>query len=114
MQPPVRPTSAAFIYLGRFVMRVPVQKRGTNKDAREGMPKYYFFVRSGGHISHNSDAVELPDIGAVLEEATKSTGELLRELAHPIEPGTEWRMEVANETRQPLLSLRIIAELFHE
>jgi uncharacterized protein DUF6894 len=79
------------------------------------MPKYHCFsFVAVTTFRNNSDAVELPDIGAVLEEATKSTGELLRELAHPIEPGTEWRMEVANETRQPLLSLRIIAELFHE
>jgi hypothetical protein len=32
---PVQTTSAAFtIYLGRFVMRVPVQKRGQKNDAR--------------------------------------------------------------------------------
>lgn len=75
------------------------------------MPKYFFFVRHGDHISHHSDAVELPDIGAVMEEVTKSTGELLREMVNPIEPGTEWRMEVANETSQPLFILRIMAEL---
>jgi hypothetical protein len=46
-------------------------------------------------------------------EVTKSTGELLRELNSPIEAGSEWRMEVADETRRPLLSLRVIAEL-HE
>ena len=74
------------------------------------MRKYYFVVRQGDQVSYHSDGVELPDIGAVLKEVTKSTGELLRELVSPIEPGTELRMEVANETRKPVFSLRVIAE----
>jgi hypothetical protein len=77
------------------------------------MPKYYFVVRHGDQVAHHSDGIELPDMGAVLMEVTKSTGELLRELNSPIEAGSEWRMEVADEARKPLLSLRVIAEL-HE
>jgi hypothetical protein len=83
---------------------------------REGalrMPKYFFVVRQGDYVSHHSDGIELPDIGAVLMEATASTGELLRELTHPIGAGTEWRMDVADEARKPLFSLRVIGEL-HE
>jgi hypothetical protein len=77
------------------------------------MPTYFFVVRQGEYVSHHSDGIDLPDIGAVLVEATKSTGELLRELNDPIEAGSEWRMEVADAARKPLLSLRVIAEL-HE
>jgi hypothetical protein len=77
------------------------------------MPKYFFVVRHGDYVTHHSDGIDLPDIGAVLLEATKSTGELLRELSGPIEAGSEWRMEVADAARRPLLSLRVIAEL-HE
>lgn len=51
------------------------------------MPKYYFVVRHGDQVAHHSDGIELPDMGAVLMEVTKSTGELLRELNSPIEAG---------------------------
>lgn len=77
------------------------------------MPKYYFVVRHDDRVSDDGDGIELPDIGAVLVEVTKSAGELLRELKTPIEAGSEWRMEVANEARKLLFSLRVIAEL-HE
>jgi hypothetical protein len=77
------------------------------------MPKYFFVVRHGDYVTHHSDGIDLPDIGAVLLEATKPTGELLRELSGPIEAGSEWRMEVADAARKPLLSLRVTAEL-HE
>jgi hypothetical protein len=74
------------------------------------MPKYFFMVRQGDYTSYHSDGIELPDIGAVQLEAIKSTGELLRELDRPIEAGSDWRMEVADETRRPIFSLRVIAE----
>jgi hypothetical protein len=77
------------------------------------MPKYFFVVRHGDQTSHHSDGIEFPDIGAVQLEAIKSTGEILRDLNYPIEAGSEWRMEVVDEARKPLFSLRVIAEL-HE
>ena len=77
------------------------------------MPKYFFVVRRGDKMSDHSDAIEFPDIGAVQLEAIKSTGEILRDLDYPLEAGSEWRMEVVDEARRPLFSLRVIAEL-HE
>jgi hypothetical protein len=70
-------------------------------------------VRRGDKTSDHSDAIEFPDIGAVQLEAIKSTGEILRDLDYPLEAGSEWRMEVVDEARRPLFSLRVIAEL-HE
>jgi hypothetical protein len=74
------------------------------------MPKYFFVVRHQGHISDNSEGIDFPDLNAARLEALKSTGELLRELSVPLEAGSEWRMEVADETRRPIFSLRVIAE----
>ena len=76
------------------------------------MPKYFFVARHGDETPHNSDGIEFPDIGAVQLEAIKSTGEILRDLDYPIEAGSEWRMEVADEARKPLFSLRVITELY--
>jgi len=74
------------------------------------MPKYFFAVRQGDYTSYLSDGIELPDIGAVQLELAQSTGELLRDLSSPIESGSEWLVEVADETSKPLFSLRVIAE----
>jgi hypothetical protein len=74
------------------------------------MPKYFFAVRRGDRTSQHSDGIEFPDMGAVLRELTQSTGELLRDLSTPIQAGSEWRVEVADEYRKRLFSLRVIAE----
>jgi hypothetical protein len=74
------------------------------------MPKYFFVVRHGDEISNHSDGIEFPDIGAVQIEAIKSTGEILRDFDYPFQASSEWRMEVADEARKPLFSLRVIAE----
>ena len=77
------------------------------------MPKYFFVIRHGDQTFDHNDGLEFPDIGAVQLEAIKSTGEILRDLDNPIEAGSEWRMEVADDARKPLFSLRVIIEL-HE
>ena len=77
------------------------------------MPKYFFVIRRGDQTFDYSDGLEFPDIGTVQLEAIKSTGEILRDLNYPIEAGSEWRMEVADDARKPLFSLRVIIEL-HE
>ncbi len=74
------------------------------------MPKYFFAVRHGDYTSYHSDEIELPDMAAVLRELTQSTGEMLRDLSTPLDAGSEWRVEVADEYRKPLFSLRVIAE----
>jgi hypothetical protein len=74
------------------------------------MPKYFFEVRQGDYTSNHGDGIELPNLGSVLMELTRSTGELLRDMSSPIEAGSEWRVEVADEARKPLFSLRVIAE----
>jgi hypothetical protein len=74
------------------------------------MPKYFFVFRQGDQTSHHSDEMEFPDIGAVQLEAIKSTGKMLRDLNYAIEAGSELRMEVVDEARKPLFSLRVIAE----
>jgi len=77
------------------------------------MPLYFFTVCNADRVHSHSDGVELPDLDSAWIEATKSTGELLREIEHAVSPGPVLRMEVMDETRRPLLSLRVIAEL-HE
>ena len=44
------------------------------------------------------------------EPATRSAGEILRDLNHPIETGSELRMEISDEARRWLFTLRVITE----
>jgi hypothetical protein len=87
--------------------------RGIGPQKGEGMPRYFFSVSNGERTTLHSDGIELPDMPSVWIEATKSTGEILRDLNHGIHAGTELRMDVADEARKPLFSLRVIAEI-HE
>jgi hypothetical protein len=77
------------------------------------MPKYFFSLRHGDHTSQHDDGIDFPDLAAVQAEATKSTGDILRDLNRALEAGSELRLEVADEARKPVFSLRVIAEL-HE
>jgi hypothetical protein len=74
------------------------------------MPRYFFSVRNGERTTFHSDGIELPDMPSVWIEATKSTGEILRDLNDALVAGTELRMDVADESRKPVFSLRVIAE----
>jgi hypothetical protein len=74
------------------------------------MPRYFFSVSNGGRTTLHSDGIELPDMPSVWIEATKSTGEILRDLNPAIHAGTELRLDVADEARKPIYSLRVIAE----
>jgi hypothetical protein len=74
------------------------------------MPLYFFNVRDGERTTLASDGIELPDLQSVWIEATKSTGDTLRDLNHAVRAGTELRMDVADEMHKPLFSLRVIAE----
>jgi hypothetical protein len=74
------------------------------------MPRYFFSVSNGERTTLHSDGIDLPDMPSVWIEATKSTGEILRDLNHAIHAGAELRMDVSNEARKPVFSLRVIAE----
>jgi hypothetical protein len=82
---------------------------GGRREAK-AMPLYFFSVSDGERTTLDSDGIELPDMCSVRIEATKSTGDMLRDLNHGIRAGTELRMDVADEARKPVFSLRVIAE----
>lgn len=64
------------------------------------------------HETHERDAVgqELSDKHAAWGVATKTAGEILRDLDGRLKPEREWRMEVQDEFRQRLFVLHISAE----
>jgi hypothetical protein len=73
------------------------------------VPRYFFNV--GGERSV-SDTVgeELPDDEAAWKEATLIAGEIFKDIDGKLRPGHDWWLEVTDERRNPIYSIRVSAE----
>jgi hypothetical protein len=73
------------------------------------MPKYFFNIR---HNKNEPDfeGIELPDKHAAWENATRTCGDIIREIDGDLKPGMEWRMEVTDEFANPLYVIHVNAE----
>ena len=74
------------------------------------MARYFFHIKDGRDIP-DRDGVDLPDMKAVRSQATATAGEMLRELDGTFSD-EDWRMNVANEAGQLVLTLRISATAY--
>jgi hypothetical protein len=76
------------------------------------MPRYFFSLR---HTTLEPDlqGTELPDDQAAWGEAVTMLGEILREVDGKVEPGPEWRVEVARENIV-IFSLRFQGEDYRQ
>ena len=72
------------------------------------MPRYFFHVHDG-QDSIDQAGLELPDPQTARAEAIRAAGEMLRDLDGALSTG-EWRMDVTDESGQPVLTLRFYAE----
>ncbi len=73
------------------------------------MPRYFFHVyHERSDLDHEGE--ELPDKHAAWKEATVTAGDILRDLDGKLQPGREWRLEVADEFQNVLYVLHINAE----
>lgn len=73
------------------------------------MPRYFFNVYNGTEVYLDEEGEDLPDRFAAWHEATTSAGQSLRDLNGKLNPGTEWRMEVLDETGNRLYCLNVTA-----
>jgi hypothetical protein len=78
------------------------------------MPRFHFKTRYGTEDREDPEGTELKDLKAAWSEATRATGEILKEIDGSLEPDREWRMDVSNDTGQELFSLRLIPETYVE
>ncbi|MGX5839900.1 DUF6894 family protein [Mesorhizobium sp. ArgA1] len=70
------------------------------------MPRY-FFDTGYGPLLRDEDGVVLVDIEAAWEQATQTTGHILRDLDGNFERDREWRMEVSDGEGRRLFTLHI-------
>jgi hypothetical protein len=73
------------------------------------MPRYFFDI-TDGHFDPDTEGTELPDIYAAPAEAIRASGEMLSDLGAKFWNGGEWKMEVRDEARRRLFTLRFSAE----
>ncbi len=72
----------------------------------------FFFQISHAAESFPQTELDLPNPDSAWEQATVTAGEVLRDLNGKFRPGTELRLDVADDSRKTIFSLRIIAEAF--
>ncbi len=73
------------------------------------MPRYFFHVYDGSS-SPDLDGTELADLYTAQAEAIRTSGEILRDMGAKFWNGTEWKLEVTDESDQVLFVLRFSAE----
>jgi len=74
------------------------------------MPQYVFRFRQG---THSSDVpVDLADHDAAWHEGAEVCSELIRDVVAGLRDSSEWRLEVSDETDEPLYLFRLTAETF--
>ncbi|WP_420888245.1 DUF6894 family protein [Bradyrhizobium brasilense] len=72
------------------------------------MQRYFFDV---GYLDYSPDEVgEIhKDDGAAWKAATQIAGDLLKDIDGRFRPGHEWALEVTDEARQPIFSIKLHA-----
>lgn len=73
------------------------------------MPRYHFNVYHD-RAHHDSVGEELPDKHAAWIEATRATGEIIKDIGGHLKPGQDWRMEVTDEFENPLWEIHVKGE----
>jgi hypothetical protein len=76
------------------------------------MPRYFFNIYDGYDVP-DQDGMELQDIYVAQAQSIRMSGEILREMAAKSWDGTEWRLEVTDESGTVLFILRFSAEERH-
>ena len=73
------------------------------------MPLYFFRIRNGRYCGASNN-FEVADRDAAWTEMTKVCGGLVGSIAHHLAQGTEWQMELLDETKKPVFKICLRAE----
>jgi hypothetical protein len=73
------------------------------------VPRYFFHVHDGKNIP-DPQGVDLPSVAEAREQAIVAAGEMIRSDGHTVWNGSEWRMEVTDDTGGHVFTLRFSAD----
>jgi hypothetical protein len=76
------------------------------------MPLYYFSTTQDDRRDDRDDPIDLPDNKAAWGQATAAFGEMLKEIDGSLMPNTEWRMDVRDESKTLIYSLKLMPESY--
>jgi hypothetical protein len=75
------------------------------------MPRFYFHIAQGERVRPANDGIDFPDEDAARREAIAACGELIGDLVPNLTAGTEWQMDVTDETGAVRFRLRFFVEV---
>ena len=78
------------------------------------MPAYTFKITHHDRELCHESTMELPDIQEAWREATLTAGHALKDIDGALSPKTEWAIEISDERRKPIRTLRISTEAHDE
>jgi hypothetical protein len=70
----------------------------------------HFFRIKNGRYCGVSDNFEVADRDAAWTEITKVCGDLVGGIARHLAQGSEWQMELLDESKKPVFRIRLVAE----
>ena len=74
------------------------------------MPVFFFSIRHGESASIANDGAEFSDHNAAWKEMTGLCGAMIADVSRKLPENAEWQMELLDESRQPVLRIRLVAE----
>jgi hypothetical protein len=78
------------------------------------MPIFFFNVRQGEEAGNSSEGVEFADHGAAWKQMTGICGGLIGDISRKLAENAEWQMELLDESRKPVVRIRLIAETLQD
>ena len=78
------------------------------------MPIFFFCVRHGEDASVSNDGAEFADHNAAWKEMTGVCGDMIADVSRKLSENAEWQMELLDESRQPVLRIRLVAETLQD
>lgn len=75
------------------------------------MTRYFFHVHDGPHEHIDKMGEELPDRRAAWNEATRYTGEAIRDIDGKLQPDVDWSLDVTDYEGQPVYRIVVSAKV---
>ncbi len=73
------------------------------------MSLYFFRIRNGPYCGASNN-FEVANRDAAWTEMTKVCGDLVGGIARHLAQGSEWQMELLDESKEPVFRIRLVAE----
>jgi len=74
------------------------------------VPLYYFRISHGKYSGASDSVFDLADRDAAWAEMTKVCGDLVGSICRGLKQKSDWQMELLDESKKPVLRIRLVAE----